>query len=436
MCDTFIALPKSTEDGSVIFAKNSDREANEAQSLEYHSARTYPLNTKLKCTYIEISQVEKTFGVLISRPFWMWGAEMGVNEYGVVIGNEAVFTRLKVTKRGVLTGMDLLRLALERSDSAAKAKEIIIDLLEKYGQGGICGYQDKGMFYHNSFVIADKKEAWLIETAGEFWVVKKVNDYYAISNGLTIGTDYDEIHPKAESFARKNGWTKGKFHFSNAFSDFLYTTFSACKTRKARADDLLRNDRKKINITSAIAHLRDHNTIDFSPSKSLLGNTICAHAGNSITRNASQTTGSMIVHLYTNKKPVVWVTATSAACISMFKPIWFGKEVIPDIGEELTESFNKNSFWWKHEQLHREILKDYSKRITIVEKERNDYENKLINYIYVDNNKGFEVSKIAFQDHKRLIEKWIEGVRKMKIKNNPNLIYRNYWKKLNKKAQL
>jgi len=29
MCDTFIALSNSTKDGSVIFAKNSDREANE-----------------------------------------------------------------------------------------------------------------------------------------------------------------------------------------------------------------------------------------------------------------------------------------------------------------------------------------------------------------------------------------------------------------------
>ena len=435
MCDTFIALPKATKDGSIIFAKNSDREANEAQSLEYHPPMNYPVHSKVKCTYLEIPQVVKTYGVLISRPFWMWGAEMGVNEHGVTIGNEAVFTRLKVKKNNVLTGMDLLRLALERSDSALRAKELIIELLEKYGQGGICGYQDKGMLYHNSFIISDKKEAWILETAGEFWVTKKVVDYYAISNGLTIGSDYDEIHPKAEGFARKNGWIKGDFHFSNAFSDFLYTTFSACKTRKARADDLLRKDRKKINITSSIAHLRDHNAINFNPSKSLLGNTICAHAGNSITRNASQTTGSMIVHLKDNNF-MTWVTATSAPCISMFKPIWFGKEVIPDIGEKLTESFNKNSFWWKHEQLHREILKDYSKRITIVEKERNDYENKLINYVYVDDNKGFEVSKIAFKDHKRMIEKWIEDVRKMKIKNNPNLIFRNYWKKLNKKVQL
>ena len=86
MCDTFVALSSATADGSVIFGKNSDREPNEAQALEYHPAQQYSNGKKVRCTYIEIPQVKNTYGVLLSRPFWMWGAEIGANEKGVVIG--------------------------------------------------------------------------------------------------------------------------------------------------------------------------------------------------------------------------------------------------------------------------------------------------------------------------------------------------------------
>ena len=65
MCDTFVALPTATEDGSVILAKNSDREANEMQSLEYFEGATHRPGEKLKCTYIDVDQVEKTNSILI-----------------------------------------------------------------------------------------------------------------------------------------------------------------------------------------------------------------------------------------------------------------------------------------------------------------------------------------------------------------------------------
>ena len=194
MCDTFVALPPATRDGTVIFGKNSDREPNEMQALEYRPRRNYPPATRLDCTYIRIPQVPETYAVLLGRPFWMWGAEFGVNEYGLAIGNEAVWTKMPVRKKGGLTGMDLLRLALERARTARQGIEAITTLLADYGQGGICGLHDRSMAYHNSYLLADTSEAWVLETAGHLWVARQISDYYAISNGLTIGASYDLSH--------------------------------------------------------------------------------------------------------------------------------------------------------------------------------------------------------------------------------------------------
>lgn len=63
----------------------------------------------LQCTYLEIEQVERTHAVVLSRPAWLWGAEMGANEHGVCVGNEGVWTREPVGEDEALLGMDLVR---------------------------------------------------------------------------------------------------------------------------------------------------------------------------------------------------------------------------------------------------------------------------------------------------------------------------------------
>jgi secernin len=72
----------------------------------------------------------------------------------------------------------LPRLGLERSQTAEQAVQVISALLEKYGQGGPCSDIMPHLTYHNSFLIADPKEAWLLETAGEVWAAEKVTGLF------------------------------------------------------------------------------------------------------------------------------------------------------------------------------------------------------------------------------------------------------------------
>ena len=186
MCDTFATR---TEDG-VLLAKNSDRDPNEAQTLRWYAAADHPPGSLLRVTWSTLEQVAHTHAIAVSQPWWMWGAEMGANEHGVTIGNEAVFTRRSGRARRTgseLLGMDLLRLALERSTTREEAVQVIVTLLERHGQGGSCSHEHPRFSYHNSFLVADPAGVVVLETAGRHWATEDVAGRgRSISNGLTI----------------------------------------------------------------------------------------------------------------------------------------------------------------------------------------------------------------------------------------------------------
>lgn len=353
MCDTFVALPGATADGSVILAKNSDREPNEAQVVHVVAALEHPPSETLRATYVSIPQARRTHRVLLAKPYWMWGAEMGVNEHGVAIGNEAVFTKAKHESQPGLLGMDLLRLGLERGATADEAVEVITTHLQQYGQSGQAGHT-KPLQYDNSFLIADPQGALVLETVGRDWAIERVTSTRSISNALTIHQRPDSTSPAL---------AEPGLDIAARHSDLLYTRFSDARTRQCRTTDALTARRGAIAPLDAMALLRDHGAQgqlpDFTPATGLTGMTVCAHAGYGPIRS-SQSVGAMVAHLRKDNI-TVWVTGTSATCLSAFKPVWLDGG-LPDLGPDPFGIANPATLWWRHEDLHRAVLRDYAVR--------------------------------------------------------------------------
>lgn len=367
MCDTFVALAPATADGSVILGKNSDREPNEAQPIVRLAAAEHAAGAQLRATYISLDQARHTHAVLLSKPYWIWGAEMGVNDAGVAIGNEAVFTRAKPESEPGLLGMDLLRLALERADDAEAAVSVITTLLARHGQAGKAGHT-ADLHYDNSYLIADAASAFVLETVGRDWVTTRVSGSRSISNALTIRDDFDAASPGLQDAT----------DIAGAHSDFLYTRFSDAKARQCRTTDALARAAGAVTVPEAMALLRDHGEAgrapSWTPASGLFGQTVCAHAGFGPVR-VSQSTGAMVAHLRPEGS-TVWLTGTSATCLSAFAPVWLDSG-LPDLEPAPGRFYDTFSLWWRHEDLHRAVLVDYADRAPVVQRAIAEFEAEL-----------------------------------------------------------
>jgi len=331
-------------DGGVLFAKNSDRDANEAQVLEWHPHAVRDAAT-VRCTHLEIPQVPETNAILISRPFWMWGAEMGTNEHGVTIGNEAVFTDQPYAATG-LTGMDMIRLALERAATAEGAVGIIVDLLQAYGQGGGCGLEDPSFTYHNSFLVADPSEAWVLETAGRLWATERVvRGVRTISNGLTIPG------------------------FADAHRDRLRTRVAACDVRIRLTTSLAAG---AVGAPDLVGVLRSHGPRAW-PRYHLLNGTLdvpCMHGGGLVA--ASSSVAGWVAELGDECRH--WASGTSAQCLAVFKPVAVDDPV--DLGPMPTAIADDASLWWRHERLARITMRDPQRLAPLFVDERDRLERR------------------------------------------------------------
>jgi dipeptidase len=439
MCDTLIATKSATSNGVAIFGKNSDRPVNEGQHLAYFPALENAKNSRLKCTYIEIPQVERTHAVLLSKPFWMWGAEMGVNEYGLAIGNEAVYSKIPANKEPALLGMDMLRIALERSITPREALQVIIDLLDQFGQGGNCASHGESMYYHNSFLIANAEDAWVLETVDKQWAARQVRDVYSISNCLTIENQYDMASPDLIQLALQKGFTRSasQFRYATDYSDFLFTNFGKGHKRCATTTGLLEQKKGDFDVPAMMSTLRHHNEENYDPQNtSLTSVDVCMHAGFGPI-HISQSTASMVVYL-DGDRPIIFATGTSAPCTGIFKPVWM--DALPALKNSLgpvpAARADSDSLFWTHERLHRATLLNYPERIKTYASDRNELENKFtrgaMNLAGATTNERADFSAQCFHEAAQAEQEWLKRVEQVPARKG--ILSTMAWNAFNKKA--
>jgi secernin len=304
MCDTVCVLG----DGLTLFAKNSDRPLCEPQIVEAFAPR--PAGGTIGAQYIEIPETGAC-STLLSRPTWLWGAEHGVNEHRVAIGNEAVFTGDDASRAApALIGMDLVRLGLERARDALGALDVMTELLGAEGQGGVC--DTAGLAYWSSFLIADPTSAWILETTGRTWAARPVVGGAAISNRLTLGRDWSRASADVAPGTDVDSWSLPG----------LPTGFADVRLAAARAFVASAN----CDPRAVVAALRDHGPASAPPepadvSPDGTGWSLCLHAGKTVT------TASMVALLPADPvRPArAWV-ALGSPCSSVYVPI-----PVPDV---------------------------------------------------------------------------------------------------------
>lgn len=358
-CDTMVALGNSTVSGQTIFAKNSDRPADECQPLVLWERQHHAPGALTHCQFVTIPQVATTYRHVGSRPYWCWGYEHGFNEHQVAIGNEALHSKLPEATEGKLVGMEILRLGLERSRTAAEAVDIMTGLITQYGQGKFANSAGVRT-YDNGYIVADPREAYIIETAGHDWVVKRVTSAIGISNVYSVETDWQRLSPTAEQTAVDQGWWQadhGRFNFADAYTVASRTEGSGAM-RRARSCAVLSLRTGAIDARTMMAILSDHSDGQ-SPQedwqtavRSSTG--ICRHP--EANGEGGCTAASLVAELCDDgsRLPIYWCSLYSP-CLSLFLPIFIEADLpqVLTIGDATPSA---DSPWWLFHGLNRLVL--------------------------------------------------------------------------------
>lgn len=234
-CTGLLVGKKASVDGSVMISYAADSHAL------YGELYRFPAATWAPGTMLDIKEWDsgKPLGQIpqVAQTYSVVG---NMNEHQVAI-TESTFggRRELVDTTGIMDYGSLIYVALQRSRTAREAIDVMTGLVRDYG------YYSSG----ESFSIADKNEAWIMEMVGKgpgskgaVWVAIRIPDdcISAHANQSRIQQiPFDDkenclYSPDVLSFAREKGYFKGKdkdFSFQKAYCPYDFSALRGCEAR-------------------------------------------------------------------------------------------------------------------------------------------------------------------------------------------------------------
>ena len=342
MCDSIGASGAATRSGATLFGKNSDRKPGECQPFVQFGEAWHPPGATLRCTHLEIEQVPHTHALMGHSPWWVWGLEQGVNQCAVAVGNHAVFSNEALEAQDGLIGMDLVRLALERASSAREALDVIVGLIEAHGQGG-AALAPEGPGYHNSFLIADPRELWILETSNRRFAARRV-ELGSCTNHLALRRDWERA-------------SEGVADFAGALRN-PHVPEQMTSGRERRARELLRAGRGAHDAESFSRILRDHGAFGASWRRGTAPAdeqhfTLCAHS-----EPVHRTTASLLCELPLDRaRPWPAFVCFGTPCTGLWLPVYLDAPLPACLARSGAEP-EADSAWWVFERLGAAIARD------------------------------------------------------------------------------
>lgn len=234
-CTGLLVGKKASIDGSVMISYAADSHGLYGEMYHWPAA-TWPKGATLDVVEWDtgkplgtIAQVERTYNVVGN-----------MNEHQLAITESTFGGRRELRDTaGIMDYGSLIYITLQRAKTAREAIKVMTDLVAEYG------YYSGG----ETFSIADKHEAWVMEMVGKgpgrkgaIWVAIRIPDdcISAHANQSRIQQiPFDDKEnclyaPDVVSFARKKGYFKGKdadFSFQQAYCPYDFGALRGCEAR-------------------------------------------------------------------------------------------------------------------------------------------------------------------------------------------------------------